>query len=155
MTIDIRPARVPEDMDAARVLFREYQEWLAEDLCFQDFEAELAGLPGKYAEPDGAILLAWDGDRLAGGVALWPLEDGDCEMKRLYVRPDWLGRGLGRRLAEDIVAAARARGYAKMKLDTLSRLTAATTLYESMGFVDTRAYYENPLNGVMYLELAL
>ncbi len=149
----VAAATGPADMDAVRALFREYQAFLNVDLCFQGFEAELAGLPGKYAPPAGRLLLARAGDEVAGGVALWPHDaPGRCEMKRLYVRPPWRGGGLGRRLAERIVAEARDAGYRRMVLDTLAHLAAARALYRDLGFTETRPYYHNPLDGVIYLE---
>jgi len=138
-----------------RALFEEYQRWLGVDLCFQGFTDEMAGLPGKYAEPGGCLLLARGGDAIAGGVGMWPLGDSVCEMKRLYVRPPWRGSGLGRRLAEAIVAEGRARGYRTMCLDTLAQLTEARALYRTLGFVETEAYYDNPLPGVTYMALDL
>jgi ribosomal protein S18 acetylase RimI-like enzyme len=153
--IAIGYARGPDDMEEIRRLFREYQVWLDVDLCFQGFEDELAALPGKYAEPAGCLLLARDGDAVAACVGMWPLEEGTCEMKRLYVRRAWRRRGLGRRLAEAIVAEGRARGYRRVRLDTLPQLVEAKKLYESMGFTEIPAYYRNPLDGVTYMELAL
>ncbi len=112
-------------------------------------------MPGKYAVPKGRILLGWEAEKLAGGVALRPLESGICEMKRLFVRPDWRGRGLGRRLAEDIVTAAKEIGYRAMRLDTEKRLTTAISLYRQMGFAEIGRYYDNPLADILYLELDL
>jgi putative acetyltransferase len=153
--IEIGTAQTPEDLESIRGLFRQYQHGLGVDLCFQDFEAELAGLPGKYAAPTGALLIARDGDVACGCVAVRPMEGTICEMKRLFVRPDRRGRGLGRRLAEAILIQARSLGYTTMRLDTLERLTEAMCLYESMGFRRISAYYDNPLIGVVYWELEL
>ena len=142
-------------MAHVRALFRDYQQWLGVDLDFQDFEDELRSLPGKYAPPGGCLLLACDGDAVAGGVALRPLGGGVCEMKRLFVRPPWRGQGLGRRLAEAIVAEARAAGHARMCLDSMERLGEALALYRSMGFVPGPAHCHNPLEDVIYLQLDL
>ncbi len=143
----------PDRIDDLRTLFREYADWLGVDLRFQDFEAELAGLPGDYAPPRGRALLAELDGRLAGCVGLRPLADGWCEMKRMYVRADARGRGLGRLLAERIVAEGRALGYAGMRLDTLDRLAAAMAIYATMGFRETEPYYNNPHAGVRYFAL--
>lgn len=142
-------------MDAVRELFVEYQRSLGVDLCFQGFEEELAALPGKYSPPRGALILAWQGDALAGCVGLRPLDDSACEMKRLYVRPTWRGLGLGARLAEASVAAARDAGYSRMYLDSLPSLQTAIGMYYRMGFTETAPYYHNPLPGVVYLEKSL
>lgn len=152
----VRDAVSPADLETVRTLFREYQAWLGVDLCFQGFEAELASLPGRYAPPAGRLLLAeaLEG-ATAGCVGLWALDDHVCEMKRLWVRPAWRGGGLGRRLAERIVAAGGEAGYRAMRLDSLGRLTAALALYRSLGFVDVAAYYDNPLDDVVYLERSL
>ena len=151
--IALLDGHVPERIDDLRTLFREYADWLNVDLCFQDFEAELARLPGEYAPPKGRAFLAEVDGRLAGCVGLRPLDDGWCEMKRMYVRPDARGLGLGRQLAERIVAEGRALGYAGMRLDTLDRLAAARAIYGSMEFRETEPYYSNPLDGVRYYGL--
>ena len=153
--ITIERAQGASDMGHIRDLFTEYQQWLGVDLCFQGFTGEMAELPGKYAEPAGCLLLAWEGETVIGGVGLWPLEKKICEMKRLYVRPSGRGQGLGRRLAVAIIAEAKERGYQSMRLDTLPQLSAALGLYRSLGFAETAPYYDNPLDGVSYLELDL
>ncbi len=153
--LTIARAEGSEDMGRVRELFVEYQDWLGVDLCFQGFDEELENLPGKYAPPGGRLLLARQGEAVAGGVGMWRLEDGICEMKRLYVRSPWRGKGLGRRLAWAIVTEARAAGYARMRLDTLGHLTAARALYRDMGFVEVAPYYRNPHEGVTYMELDL
>ncbi len=138
-----------------RRLFVEYTDFLGEDLSFQGLAAELATLPGAYAPPDGALLLAEDGGTAAGCAGLRKIEDGVCEMKRLYVRPAFRGAGLGRKLAVRIIKAAAEKGYRRMRLDTLGRLTEAGALYADLGFYRIPAYYENPLPGVVYWELDL
>jgi putative acetyltransferase len=144
------------DLDDVRALFREYEAWLGHDLCFQGFEQELASLPGKYAPPKGRLLLAELDGRLAGVIAMREFEPGVCEMKRLFVRDFARGHRVGRALAERLVAEAKAAGYRAMRLDTLpERMAPANTLYESLGFRDTSAYYANPLSGVRYMELDL
>lgn len=154
--MEIVPA---EDMDLVRTLFREYAEWLGVDLCFQGFEEELAGLPGKYAPPTGRLFLAYESDtdnRLAMGCgAFRGLDEKTCEMKRLFIRDEFRGGGLGRKIAEYLVAEARGAGYKFMVLDTLRTMTPAVNLYTSMGFEECEAYYENPVPGVVYLRLEL
>ncbi len=152
--VSIRPVPA-EEMETVRMLFREYADWLQVDLCFQNFEQELAGLPGGYAPPGGGLWFARVGDELAGVVGFRPLDGGRCEMKRLWVREAYRGHSLGRRLAETAIAAARAAGYDKLCLDTLSFMTAARALYEGLGFEEIPAYYDNPEEDVRYLQLDL
>lgn len=148
-------ATTPEDIAKARYLIEEYAAWLKVDLCFQGFAAELAGLPGVYARPCGRLLLAQVRNEATGCVALRPLDVGICEMKRLYVRPAFRGRGIGKILAEKIVAEARTIGYTTMKLDTLPIMHAAMRLYESLGFSPCPAYYDTPLANTIFMELKL
>ena len=153
----IRRATTTADINATRTLFRRYAEELGIDLCFQGFQEELDTLPGPYAAPDGTILLAeTDAHAPVGCVALKPLEAPEiCEMKRLYVAPDYRGHGLGRRLAERILEAAHIRNYTTMRLDTLDSLHAALALYRDLGFEEITAYYTNPLPNVIYMEKEL
>ena len=155
----IRDAQ-PLDMDRVRGLFTSYADSLGFDLDFQDFDQELAGLPGAYGPPRGCILLAVRAaaggvEELTGCVALRPLETDICEMKRLYVLPAHRGTGLGRDLAHAIIARARALGYARMRLDTVDTMHAAMGLYRSLGFTPINAYCANPLAGARYFELDL
>lgn len=153
--VHLLPARFPDDAERVRAIFREYAESLGFDLGFQDFDAELADLPGKYAEPAGCVLLAVDGDAVLGCVALRPSGPGVAEMKRLYVRPGLRGLNLGRRLAEAVCDFARAAGYERIRLDTLADMAAARGIYASMGFVPTAPYVFNPIEGAIFLERVL
>lgn len=154
-TSKIIPARSAEDLGHARKLFVEYAASLGVSLCFQDFDRELTALPGDYAPPAGRLLLAECDSQIAGCVALRKIEEGICEMKRLYVRPAFRGKTIGGALAQAIIAEARQIGYHSMRLDTLPSMEAARALYDSLGFKRTAAYYHNPLEGVVYLELEL
>ena len=138
-----------------RMIFREYRASLGIDLSFQDFEQELLGLPGKYVAPYGRLYLAFIGDYPAACIALRPFSDTECEMKRLYVRPAYRGHGLARLLAGQIIDDARAVGYSSMLLDTLSDMTAARRLYESLGFYYIEGYCFNPVPGACYMRLDL
>ena len=149
--MEIREATQPEDVAIVRELLREYERALGVDLCFQGFARELADLPGDYAPPRGILLLARDGDAAAGCIALRPVDDRDCEMKRLYVREPFRAAGLGRRLVERVIAAAQAIGYRRMVLDTLPTMVSAQRLYESFGFKDIAAYRHNPIGGTRFL----
>lgn len=152
----IGPAGFPEDAETVRRLFLEYARWLQVDLCFQDFDRELADLPGKYRPPAGGLWLARVGEATAGVVALRPLEDsGDGEMKRLWVRPEHRGHDLGRRLIATVVEAARGAGHRRLLLDTLPPMGHAQGLYHEVGFRDIAPYYDNPIPGARYLALEL
>ena len=153
--IRIAEARWPDDRATVETLFREYVASLAEDISFQNVDDELSGLPGKYARPTGVVLIARDGKEAAGAVAYRMAEPGVCEMKRLYVRPAFRGRDIGRELANELIDDARERGYRTMLLDTLASMAAARALYRYLGFVPVAPYYDNPLPGVMYMALEL
>jgi putative acetyltransferase len=147
-------AESAEDIARARELFREYEAWIEVDLCFQSFEKELAGLPGDYGAPAGRLLLAFQDGQLAGCVALRKIGEGVCEMKRLFVRPDFHGKGLGRRLIDQVVKEAKEIGYRRMRLDTLPpRMNKAIALYRGLGFREIEPYYENPVPGALFMEL--
>ena len=155
MAIQIQPFAGPFELDSVRALLSEYARSLDIDLCFQNFETELAALPGDYAAPRGALMLAWSQHELVGCCALRPLDAVDypnaCEMKRLYVRPALRGSGLGRRLAEAVMEAAQQAGYATMLLDTLSEMETARAMYQELGFTEVPPYYYNPIAGAHYL----
>src|SRR5580704_12549643 len=140
----------------ARELFLEYAQSLGFSLCFQDFDQELADLPGDYAPPEGRLLLAEYEGELAGCVALRQLEPGLCEMKRLYLRPQFRGKGLGRALADHVIAEARQIGYQRMRLDTVEPVMKdAVAMYRKLGFKEIAPYCDNPLEGALYMELRL
>ena len=152
----LKQAETEAEINGARQLIEEYAAWLGVDLCFQNYKRELKELPGDYAPPDGRLLLATDEERLIGCVALRRIGPQTCEMKRLYLRPTARGSGLGRELAVAIIEEARRIGYARMRLDTLpSRMESAEKIYRSLGFQEIEAYYDNPIEDALYLELTL
>jgi GNAT superfamily N-acetyltransferase len=149
-------AHSPDQVAQARELFLEYAQSLGFSLCFQNFDKELAGLPGDYGSPEGRLLLAFQETQLAGCVALHKLEPETCEMKRLYLRPQFRGRGLGRVLTERIIAEARRIGYQRMRLDTVEPVMKdAVAMYGKLGFKEIAPYRSNPIAGAMYMELEL
>jgi ribosomal protein S18 acetylase RimI-like enzyme len=153
---DVRQAESPEQVAAIRELFLEYAQSLGFSLCFQSFDKELAGLPGEYAPPEGRLLLATYEGAPAGCVALHKLDHGICEMKRLYVRPLFRGKGLGRGLAERVIADARGIGYTRLRLDTVEpMMQTAVAMYRQLGFREIASYRENPIAGALYMELNL
>ena len=152
----IRQATTTDDIARARALFVEYAQWLKVDLCFQGFAEELKALPGAYAPPHGRLLLAGTTHDAFACIALRPLDsEGLAEVKRMYVQPARRGERWGYRLAEDLIAEARAIGYRELKLDTLEWMTPARALYAGLGFRECGAYYDNPLAGVVYMNLEL
>ena len=151
----IRPASTDADFTQARALFEEYAAGLAIDLCFQGFAQELNTLSEMYGPPRGILLLAEIGDTAAGCAAVRPIKDLTCELKRVYVRPDFRGSGLGRRLTETALQAARGLGYTRIRLDTLPQMQAAQRLYEDLGFRDIPAYYGEPIAGQRFMEAVL
>jgi putative acetyltransferase len=155
-TLKIIQAQSPAEIEIARALFEEYAAWLDISLCFQNFDKELAGLPGAYAPPNGRLLLALENDTVAGCVALRQIAEGICEMKRLFVRPQFRGKGLGRKLATRIIEEGGEIGYARMRLDTLpGKMDQAVALYRSLGFEEIESYYDNPVPGATFMELLL
>lgn len=144
-----------EELEEVRNIFIEYSEFLQVDLCFQDFEKELQTLHQVYASPQGCIILAKQNGQTLGCIALKSIAEGICEMKRLYVRPEARGMGLGRKLVEELMSFARKSAYVSMKLDTVSKLKEAISLYRSIGFIETTPYVYNPLSDVLYFELKL
>ena len=158
--IHLHTARFPEQLEVVRTIFREYAQSLGIDLGFQQFDDELASLPGKFAAPRGRVLLAsndaaGDADSIVGCVAMRPIDDTTCEMKRLYVRPAGRGLHVGRQLATRICATAQQAGYRRMRLDTLPTMHAALGLYASLGFEPIDAYVFNPIPGAIFLECDL
>jgi len=169
--IRIVPARFPQQLEEVRAIFLEYAGSLGFSLCFQNFDQELASLPGEYAPPEGCLLLAERDSaedhnanevapgtaiQVGGCVALHEISPGICEMKRLYVRPAFRGHGLGRRLAEAVIDEARQIGYRRMRLDTVEPLMKqAVALYRTLGFAEIAPYRENPMAGTLYMELEL
>ena len=153
--LKIFPAEVDKDLEMIRMLFAEYADSLSFDLDFQDFEEELANLPSGYAPPSGCLLLAKYKDQLAGCVALRQISEEVCEMKRLYVRPEFRCLGIGRALAQAIIDQARRIGYIYMRLDTVPSMEIARTLYTSLDFKQISPYRHNPITGAVFMELKL
>lgn len=150
--IEINKISSEQDLEDVKQLFREYVAFLQVNLDFQGFEEELAKLPAKYAEPEGCMFLAKVNAQPAGCVALWKLEDGICEMKRLYVKPEFQGLGLGKMLSQRLMEEAQIKAYHTMKLDTLKRLVSANKLYQNLGFSETKPYNFNPEPDIVYFE---
>lgn len=153
--IELIQVESEEHLDCIRELFKEYEKSLGFNLDFQDYKKELAKLPGEYAAPDGRILLVFYKDKVAGCVALRKHEQGICEMKRMYVRPQYRRKGIGRAMAQKIIEEARAHGYERMRLDTINTMKEAIALYRSLGFKETEPYRHNPIKGASYMELSL
>jgi len=153
--VETRTVTSGTDLDTIRELFREYERHIGVDLCFQGFAAELASLPGEYAAPTGLLLLASSDGEAAGCVAVRRWASDACEMKRLYVRPAFQGAGIGRGLAEEVLAWARQQGHARVLLDTLPSMRTAQGLYERLGFRDVEPYRANPVAGARYMCLEL
>jgi ribosomal protein S18 acetylase RimI-like enzyme len=154
--VQIRPVNSEDDLNEVRTLFVEYANSIGFSLCFQGFDQELAELPGKYAPPSGRIFLAESDAKVAGCIAMKKLGDGKCEMKRLYVRPGFRGKKIGRLLAERLIDEAREMGYCEMYLDTISsKMAEAVLLYRSLGFVECEPYYHNPQPDALYMRLML
>jgi ribosomal protein S18 acetylase RimI-like enzyme len=151
----VYPALSPADLADIRTLFMEYAAWLGDHLDRERFAIELAALPGYYAPPTGALFLARAGNEAVGCVAIRPLMGDTCELKRLYTRAPYRGRGLGRQLLEAAIAAAQTAGYAAIRLDTLASMKEAQALYQRLGFRDIPAYREDPITDMRYLELRL
>jgi putative acetyltransferase len=152
--VKIVPAQSSEMLEV-RALFQEYASSLGFDLSFQDFQNELGGLPGEYAAPSGSLLLAREGAQFAGCVALRRLAEGISEMKRLYVRSSFRGKGVGKALAIAIIEEARRLGYRVMRLDTVPSMGEAIALYRSLGFRNVQPYRYNPIEGALFMELQL
>lgn len=156
ISFGIAPVRTDADLKDVINLFHQYVQWLDFDLAFQNFDDEMAAMPGKYAPPTGELLLARDGAGAAVGcVAIRPLSEGVCEMKRLYVLPTTQGTGVGKALVTQIINVAQQLGYAEIRLDTLPRMEAALRMYRSLGFVDIPAYYDTPFDDTHFLSLNL
>jgi putative acetyltransferase len=154
--ITIKQAESNIDIETARSIFREYETWLELDLCFQGFEDELKNLPGKYAPPAGRLYLATVDSVVAGCIALRPLSPEVCEMKRLFVKDAFRGMRIGKLLIERVLEDARAIGYSAMRLDTFPpKMGKAVQLYEAYGFQEIPSYYDNPNEGVLFMELKL
>ncbi len=155
LKLEIVGSNIPSLVDEARGLFLEYAKSLNFSLHFQDFDKELSELPGAYSLPSGRLIVAFDGEEAVGCVALRRIDAETCEMKRLFVRPSHRARGLGRTLALRVIREARDAGYARMRLDTLSSMIEAVSLYRSLGFKEIPQYRPNPIEGALFMELPL
>ena len=154
--LTIRQAETAAEIETARTLFREYEAWFGMDLCFQDFEAEVRDLPGKYVPPEGRLYLAYLFAEPVGCIAMRKLEDGICEMKRLYLRETARGVGAGNQLIEKLIGEARREGYTKMRLDTFPpKMAKAVQIYRAHGFCEIAPYYHNPNGETLFMELSL
>ncbi len=153
--MNIIQAQTPQEIAEVRELFLEYAKSLDFELCFQNFDEELEGLPGSYSPPEGRLFLAERSGAIAGCIALRKLDEHICEMKRLYVKPRFRGNNLGKVLVEKLINEARKIGYQKMRLDTVPSMQTAQKLYKSMGFYEIRPYRENPVPGAVFMELEL
>ena len=148
-------AETKEQIEAAKAIFLEYGSSLDFELCFQDFDKELAGLPGSYAPPEGRLFLAEFNGVIAGCIALRKLEESICEMKRLYIKPEYRGQKMGKILVEKLIDEAKKIGYKKMRLDTVPAMQAAQKLYRTIGFYQIKPYRLNPVAGAVFMELEL
>ena len=155
MSVDIIKVVSKEHINIIRELFQEYADSLGFSLDFQNFDKELNSLPGDYAAPEGCLLLAYTGNQVVGCVGLRKISEGICEMKRMYLREEYRGKGIGKKLANRIIQEARQIGYKRMRLDTISTMVEAIHLYKSMGFKEIEQYYYNPIEGTKYMELKL
>ena len=153
--VELVPANTRENLSEIKRLFDEYTAALGFDLHFQEYEREYAELPGEYAEPYGRLYLVLYGKKIAGCVALRKLEDSVCEMKRMYVKPVFRGKGIGRAMAHKVIDEARRIGYKRMRLDTIDTMKPAISLYKSLGFKEIAPYRYNPIKGACYMELVL
>jgi putative acetyltransferase len=153
--MQIRQAANEDDINAARALFQEYADSLGIDLSYQGFSEELANLPGRYVPPRGRLLIAWTEMCVVGCIGLRPHAESACEIKRLYVRPEFRNLGIGRRLAEAIIFEAKQIGFALIRLDTLPTMTAAIRLYESLGFRQCEPYYDTPIADTVFMAIQL
>jgi len=155
MTLRVVTASDPESIAHTALLFRMYQDDLGVDLCTQGFEEEIAALPGLYSLPRGVLFIGLVDDEPVACGAVRPLEAGICEMKRIFIRPEWRGYGYGRRMTERLVEFGRISGYERMRLDTLARLTPAVQLYRTLGFTEIPPYYDIDIPDVVFFELDL
>ena len=154
--MEIIQAETEQQIAEAKAIFREYETWLGMSLCFQGFEEELAGLPGKYAPPNGRLYRAYSGDEVIGCIAMREIDPGICEMKRLYLREAARGKGVGNQLIELVIRDAKSMGYEKMRLDTYPpKMGKAVDLYRSHGFYEIPRYYDNPNEDVLFMEKSL